>query len=223
MSYFIFKGISSENFTNLIVESLPPIVKPPMRYELIEVDGSDKTKVNVLGYKAYEKSISLGFRDGNIYDVMEWLNGSGKLILSNEPDKYYEAFVVSQIDYESALRFRKANVTFLVQPYKYAVDEEETEARTLINQGNIESLPLMTIFGSGAVGVYINGNKQCDIIIDGYVTLDSEEQEAYKDNLNNRRNRVMTGNFPVLQPGENILSFTGNVTNVKTLVRSRWL
>lgn len=223
MSYFIFKDISSDSFRNIIIESLPPIVKPPKRYELIEIDGRSETVIEVLGYKAYEKTIPLGFTNGDVYEIMDWLDGEGSLILSNEPDKYYKAFVLEQIDYEKVLRFRKASVTFLVQPYKYSADEEETTSRILINQGNVECLPLMTIYGSGKVGILVNGVKQCEITVDGYVTLDGEEEEAYKDNLNNRRNRVMSGKFPVLQPGENELSFTGNVTNVKTLVRSRWL
>lgn len=223
MSYFIFKDISSENFNNLIVESLPPIVKPPKRYDLQEIDGSSKIGVDILGYKAYEKTIPLGFRNSNIYEVMDWLDGKGKLILSNELDKYYNVFVLDQIDYERVLRFRKATVTFLVMPYKYATGEEETTSRLLINQGNTDCLPLMTIYGSGKVSVLVNGVKQCETTIDGYVTLDGEEKEAYKDSLASRRNRVMIGDFPVFKPGENKITFTGNVTNVKTLVRSRWL
>ncbi len=223
MSYFIFKDISSENFNNLIVENLPPISSPPQRYDIQEIDGSSKVIINELGYKAYEKPIKLGFKNHDTYNVESWLKGKGKLILSNELDKYYDAFVLEQIDYKQVLRFKTATVTFLVQPYKHATGEEETESRVLINQGNTECLPLMTIYGSGKVGILVNGVKQCEITIDGYVTLDGEEEEAYKDNLDNRRNRVMIGKFPVLQPGENTLSFTGNVTNVKTLVRSRWL
>ena len=223
MSYFIFKDISSENFNNLIVENLPPISSPPQRYDIQEIDGSSKVIITELGYKAYEKTIKLGFKNHDTYNVESWLKGKGKLILSNELDKYYNAFVLEQIDYEQVLSFKKSTVTFLVQPYKHATGEEETESRVLINQGNTECLPLMTIYGSGSVGVLVNGIKQCDITIDGYVTLDGEEEEAYKDNLDNRRNRVMIGKFPVFKPGENELSFTGNVTNVKTLVRSRWL
>lgn len=223
MSYFIFKDISSENFPNLIVENLPPVTSPPQRFEILEVDGSSKVIISELGYKAYEKVINLGFRNHDTREVENWLKGKGRLILSNELDKYYDAFVLEQIDYERILRFKKATVTFLVQPYKYATGEEETTSRTLINQGNEECLPLMTIYGSGSVGVLVNGVKQCDITIDGYVTLDGEEEEAYKDNLDNRRNRVMIGKFPTFKPGENTLTFTGNVTNVKTLVRSRWL
>ena len=223
MSYFIFKDISSENFNNLIVENLPPISSPPQRYEIQEIDGSSKVIINELGYKAYEKPIKLGFKNHDTYNVENWLKGKGKLILSNELDKYYDAFVLEQIDYEQVLRFKKSTVTFLVQPYKHATGEEETTSRVLINQGNTECLPLMTIYGSGSVEVLVNGTKQCEIAIDDYVKLDGEEEEAYKDNLDNRRNRVMIGKFPVFQPGENTLSFTGNVTNVKTLVRSRWL
>lgn len=223
MSYFIFNDISSENFKNLIIENLPPIVKPPKRYELQEVDGSSKIGINILGYKAYEKSIPLGFTSPDIYEAMDWLDGKGRLILSNEPDKYYDAFILEQIDYERVLRFRKATATFLVQPYKHATGEEESESRILINQGNTECLPLMTIYGSGSVGILVNNVKQCDIVIDGYVTIDGEEEEAYKGDLSNRRNRVMIGKFPTFKPGVNTITLTGSVTNVKTLVRSRWL
>lgn len=223
MSYFIFKDISSENFKNLIIENLPPVSSPPQRYEIHEIDGSSKAIITELGYKAYEKPINLGFSNHDTYNVENWLKGKGRLILSNELDKYYDAFVLEQIDYNQVLRFKKATVTFLVQPYKHATGEEETESRVLINQGNTECLPLMTIYGSGSVGVLVNGVKRCDITIDGYVTLDGEEEEAYKDSLDNRRNRVMIGKFPTFKPGENTITFTGNVTNVKTLVRSRWL
>lgn len=223
MSYFIFKGISSDNFKNLIIEKLPPIVAPPLRFEKHEIDGSSIIEIEELGYDTYDRPILLGFRDHNIYEISNWLKGKGRLILSNEPDKYYDAVILDRIDYNQVLRFTKAEISFLVQPYKHAVDEEETEARTLINQGNTECLPLMTIYGSGKVSVFVNDIKQCDITVDNYVTLDGEEKEAYKGDLSNRRNRVMIGDFPVFKPGENEITFTGNVTNVKTLVRSRWL
>src|SRR5690554_83609 len=77
------------------------------------------------------------------YDIQE-IDGSSKVII-NELDKYYDAFVLEQIDYEQVLRFKKATVTFLVQPYKHATGEEKTTSRVLINQGNTECLPLMTI------------------------------------------------------------------------------
>ena len=137
MSYFIFKDIHSADM-RILIQRLPPIILPPKRYIIREVDGSDKIGVEILGYKAYEKPISIGFKDSNIDKVMNWLNGAGKLILSNEPNRYYEAYILEQIDYESALRFRTANLNFFVQPYKLSVEEESTESRKLFNQGNID-------------------------------------------------------------------------------------
>lgn len=223
MSYFIFNNAHSDD-VGIIVENLPPIVKPPKRYNVIEINGNNKIGVETLGYKAYEKTIPIGFMDVDVSRIADWLDGSGTLILSNELDKYYDAFILNQIDYEKAIRFRKANITFLVQPYKHATGEEETTSRTVVNQGNTACLPLMTIYGSGAVDVLINGIKACTIThINEYITLDSEEQEAYKGTTATPQNRIMVGSFPELISGLNTITFTGTVTEVKTLVRSRWL
>ena len=220
MSYFIFKGIRSDD-KKVIPEVLPPVVKPPEQYDIVRVDGSSKITINNNGYDAYEKTIPLGLWDTDLSEAADWLRGEGQLILSNEPEKYYDAFALERIDYTQALRFRKAKVTFLVQPYKHSSSEEETESRTLINQGNVDCLPLVTIYGSGYVGVYVNGVLQCTVNISQYITLDGEEEEAYKGGI--LQNRSMVGDFPIFAPGENTLTFTGNVTNVITLVRSRWL
>jgi len=228
VSYFIFNDIHSDNLVT--VESLPPIIKPPKRYNIREIDGNNNIGVDVLGYKAYEKQIGLWFKDndiqGTLSKVMDWLDGSGKLIMSNEPDKYYNAYILEQIDYERAIRYRTATAKFLVQPYKYALGEEETTSRTVINQGNTNCLPLMTIMGNGQVIVNINGTLVCTLSnVNGNITLDGEEQEAYKDTTATLQNRLMTGSFPELVPGLNNITFTGTgiVTEVKTLVRSRWL
>jgi phage-related protein len=205
----------------IYVEHLPPIIKPPERYDIIRVDGNSVIGINDKGYDIYEKTVPIGLKEADIEQVMNWLRGKGKLIFSNELDKYYDVYIPAQIDYEKTLRFRKANITFLTQPYKHATGEEETTSRYLINQGNTVCLPLMTIYGSGTVEVRVNGIKVCTVTISEYITLDGEEQEAYKGAV--LQNRVMVGDFPKLQPGENEISFTGNVTQVKTLVRSRWL
>lgn len=222
MSYFIFNGIRSDDM-KIYIEHLPPIIKPPVRYDLIRVDGSSVIGVDEKGYDVYEKTVPIGLEEADIGAVLNWLRGKGQLIFSNEPDKYYDVYITSQIDYEKALRFRKANVTFLTQPYKHATGEAETTSRIVINQGNEDCLPIMTIYGSGKVDLLINGTKQCTITINEYITLDGEEKEAYKGST--LQNRNMVGGFPVLQPGLNEITFagTGTITEVKTLVRSRWL
>jgi phage-related protein len=99
MSYFIFKDIRSDDMKT-IVEGLPSIIKPPKRYNLDDVDGSNRTRIYDLGYKAYQKTIPIGFNGTEINRIMDWLEGSGRLILSNELDKYYDACILEQIDYK---------------------------------------------------------------------------------------------------------------------------
>lgn len=220
MVYFTFNDIRSDSMKNIIVESLPPIVKPPKRYNLVNINGSDRTNIETLGYEAYVKPITIWFKDDNIDPIVNWLDGSGKLILSNELDKYYDAEILEQIDYEKAIRYRKARIPFLVQPFKHATKENEVTLLTVFNRGNIESLPLMTVYGSGVANISINGAWVCTLTINDFIILDSQEQEAYKGEV--LQNRSMVGTFPKLKPGFNTISYTGNVTSIKTLVRSRW-
>lgn len=125
MNSFNFKGISSDNF-NIIINSLPPISKPAMRVEETEIDGVDGIIFEDLGYESYEKKIKITITKNNADEIIKWLNGEGDLILSNEPDKYYKAKVIEQIDFENLIKYEPVEVTFRVQPFKYEYQEKAT-------------------------------------------------------------------------------------------------
>ena len=54
--------------------------------------------------------------------------------------------------------------------------------------------------------------------ISGNIVIDSALQEAYKGTT--LMNDHMSGDFPVLKPGQNAVSWSGNVTRV--IVRPNW-
>ena len=94
MNSFIFKGISSSSF-GIIVQELPPIVRPRMRIDTITIDGRDGEQINELGYEAYDKSVFIGLRTNQyINQINSWLTGSGDLVFSNEPNMVYKASVM---------------------------------------------------------------------------------------------------------------------------------
>lgn len=220
MSWIIFNGKHSAEM-NVDIIRIPPITRAPMRYELQKVDGRHGADVNCYGYDMYEKTIDIFVEDpSNINEIICWLSGHGKLVLSNEKDKYYIAYAVGQLDFGSIARCKSAKVTFLVQPFKYT-QEEYTIANTVYNRGNTDSMPLMEIYGSGEVKLYINNMYVCTVNVSESIILDSEKQEAYQGSV--IKNRQMKGEFPVFTPGANHITWTGNVTQIKTLVRSRWL
>lgn len=124
MNYVIINGVNSNTIQGLLIQSLPPISKPLMRTEVVEIDGRDGDIVYELGYSAYDKQISIGLHgDFDIDQVIKFFTGKGTVIFSNEPDKYYNFQIINQIDYQRLLRYRTATVTIHVQPYKYAVED----------------------------------------------------------------------------------------------------
>lgn len=147
MHEFTFNGEKSSKY-GLIVNSLPPIVKAPIRTERIEIDGINGDIISPLGYMAYDKEITVTRIDSNINinDIIKWLNCSeiSALILSNEPSLYYKAQIIEQIDFTRLENFEPVKIKFHVQPFKYQYNEanviykasEEIVAKNNINLEN---------------------------------------------------------------------------------------
>ena len=78
-------------------------------------------------FKNVQLSFVLGITDhAKVNDINKWLNGSGKLILSSDTSKYYNAFVHSAISPERlSVRFGKIPIIFTVEPFRYDVDKRQ--------------------------------------------------------------------------------------------------
>lgn len=123
-NYIILNGNNSVNIQGLLIQNLPPIVKPKIRTQVEEIDGRDGDIVTTLGYSAYDKEFSIGlYGDFDINEVIAFFNSSGIVTFSNEPDKYYNYEIVEQIDFERLIRFRTATITMHVQPFKYSAED----------------------------------------------------------------------------------------------------
>jgi predicted phage tail component-like protein len=127
-NFIIWNGINSKTIEGLVIQELPPITKPQIRTQAIEIDGKDGDFIDELGFKSYEKKLKIGlFGTFDINQVAKYFTGSGQIIFSNESDKYYIAAIYERIDFERLTTFREANVKFHCQPYKYLVDEPITD------------------------------------------------------------------------------------------------
>lgn len=231
MNYIVWNNKDSRDIKGLIICNLPPITKPNMRVKETVIDGVDGSIIEELGYESYDKSITVGLKIGaDIDDIIEFFTGDGELILSNEPNKYYIARIINGIDYARLLRYRTANVTFRVQPFKYDLLEIEryatTDRQSMIveNIGNHTAKPLITITGSGTVELSVNGTAICRYVFPSgkdTVILDSEKQDAYLGSM--LKNRNMIGDFPIFAKGNNVLSWSGTVESIQIKRYSRWL
>lgn len=227
-------NINSNSIQGLLIQSLPPISKPLMRTNIEEIDGRDGDIVTKLGYSAYDKEISIGlYGNYDIDQVIKYFNSEGNVIFSNEPDKYYKYQIINQIDFEKLIRFKTADVTFHVQPFKYSVNDnsytldivDNVDNFIIENKGNVKSKPTITIYGSGTINLSLNGMQifVIDLGDNEYITIDSAEMNAYKGNT--LMNRKIIGDYSNLSliEGNNTISWTGTVTKVVIENYSRWI
>lgn len=231
MDKIIFKGIESTMIEGLIICKLPPITKAKLRVQETEIDGVDGSIIEELGYEAYDKEIEIGLKGNfDIDAVIDYFNGEGNIVFSNEPNRYYKVKVIDRIDYEKLLRFRTAKVKFRTQPFKYLYGEtyqkfeNPTGSIIAINEGLEKSKPIIKITGSGIIDFKLD-----DVSIFKYtfpedettVTIDSEKQDAYVGSV--LKNRNMVGEFPIFKKGRNVITWTGNITEFNIIANSRWL
>ena len=228
--HVIINGVSSETLQGVQVLSLPPITKPRMRTSVAVIDGRPGDIVTRLGYEAYNRKIRiLLHHDYDIDAISAFFNTSGTIIFSNEPDMEYEFETIDAFSFERAVRYKTADITFHVQPYKLSATEQpatgSSSPMTLTNEGNTDSAPRITIAGSGTVTVSLDGYLALTITMPsaGEITIDSAELNAYSQG--NLANRSVSGDYNdiKLSPGQHSLTWTGTVTSVTVRNISRWI
>lgn len=238
MAYIILNDKSSKQVEGLLIQTLPPITKPKKRTTIETIDGRDGDVATVLGYSAYDKTISIGLKgDYNVDDVIKYFDTSGQVIFSNEADKYYNFAIYDTIDFEKLIRFKTATVKMHVQPFKYSVDEkaitytnagDETVANLSIrNNGNIYSKPTLTITGAGTIYIYLESVQIMTLALSNAgetITIDVAGMNAY-DADGNYLNRKVTGDYNdlLLKVGVNNLRVTGNYETIEIDKYSRWI
>ena len=232
MGFLVWNGRISTDY-RVQVERYPNQPGPARRYEVIQVPGRNGDLLidqgaydNVM--QSYE--IFFGFRGGNTPTlaraVRDWLLrpiGYQRLEDSYDPNFYRLAYYSGTVEIENIMNmFGRCTLNFSCKPQRWAKDGEfpssYTEACTLYNP-YFPALPLIQVNGNGA-GVLSVGNYSVEFSdIDGTIMLDSDLQDAYQG-TQNKNNTIVTSAFPVLEPGENSISWSGGITGIE--ITPRW-
>ena len=226
MHYCIFNGVDSREL-GLYMERCPERISAKRRDETFVVPGRHGNLVTTDGaYETYIRSAEFIVKDEKRTDeICAHFKGSGWLIFDTESDRKYKARVVNQIEFSHIIKhLKRFAVEFEVQPFSYDVCEqviEKTKAFSIFNMGTFESEPIITIYGTGNITLYVNNQSIVLKDIKSDITINSEIQNAYSGatSLNNK----MSGDFPILSLGENNISWIGNVTKVEVQPNWRWL
>ncbi len=235
--WFKFCGTSCKEYGITVLE-FPPIVTPEERTTTHSVPGrSGDLEMREESYAPIDLPLICYIANWNASTmaIRTWLSGRGKLILGNMPDRYYYARMTDTVEFEQIMRGRKQRrfeIPFHCQPFRYHVeadgdtgdDESSTTTPfTITNPGTHKSAPRFIIEGTGDVVLTI-GTQIVEIEgLEGGIIIDSEMGDCL--NLTetaylNGHVTIMDDDFPTLQPGANIISWTGTVT--KITITPRW-
>ena len=156
--------------------------------------------------------------------VAQWLLGSRGYRRLEFPweDGYRLGYVTQGPETEARAKIlRTFELEFSCKPQVFLYQGEREI--TAVNGGKIyndwmPSLPKITVEGSGAGSLTVGDITVTLKDIDEYITLDSDIQDAFRGTAN-KNSTVTAPEFPVLQTGENIISWSGGVTGVTILPR----
>ncbi len=240
MSYFIFNGISSDDL-GLIIRRTPFRPTWAEETEAVTIPGRACELRQRTGiYANSEISIDCVVSDtsklGMIYSV---LRGSGRLILSTDPDKYMTAICTLPIPQGVTLTMAEMPVSFECLPFAYATNEEPVTVQSsdiITNSGTVYAEPVITFrvnSGNNTIALTIGDiTLKLDSMTmigagnENVVTIDCSRKLIYYTNSSGIKYNIidqLNGVFPTLAPGENKISFAdAEIYDVNILINTRW-
>lgn len=228
---FTFGEHSTTEF-GLIISKKKIYSTPARNVSFLSVPGRCGDVISDDGsYPNIEVSYTVGCKNigSQLENIASWLSQPGYLKLSDTymPNFFRLAANVSGQSWdEQLLNFGEATLTFNCKPFRYLVSGENTTtfttSGTITNPTSFSSLPHIKITGSGNVTLHVNSNSYLLSAISPNIEIDSEMMSVYRGTtlLNNKAG---FDEFPVLEPGDNSISWTGTVTKVEIVPRWRCL
>lgn len=227
---FIFKGISTKDIKIIVEEPENLIAKAPLKHEVLNIEGRDDAIYHPLGYTPIEISLTLQLLDpSKIDEVLMWLDGEGELIYKNRKTK---ARIFSEIQPIRTAGIRIINIAIIRAPFWYSIEDDYSEVREdnenskIINEGTAPSKPIikLTKLESDMCEFEVNGIYfKYNFNHDSEVLIDCEKMEASDNGQLRNRHLTIGYEFPVLDPGPNVVKRISGDAKIEFKRKDRWL
>ena len=232
-NYFIFGGVWSSDF-GVFISGANTFNAASRDFETVTIKGRDGVltldngRFNEVDHN-YSAFILDNF-DSNISafrNAIMSLRGMQRLTDSYHPGEFYRAYYGSGLepDVLPNLRHGSFDVTFTRDPRRFLTSGEimitkysDESTFTIENPTPYACRPLIRVYGEGVLGV--NGEPiKINFAPNAYTEIDSELQEIYYETTNLGM-YVELDDFPVLSPGTNNFTASGDIIRVS--VTPRW-
>ena len=220
-----FRGTASTSYPLTIITP-PQITHPDLIMEEYTIPGRDGTLYGLNPYRSSAQitvTMALVAQDGltnnvskyqtSYRQVKSWLQGTGKLIIGDSQDSYYEVQKVAiTADDRTILRYGTLTVVFTVYPYEFLDSGDTSVSPGTVTNPADKCSPLYKITGSGSGTLTVN-NKTMSFTSTGTLYIDTRRYIAY-DSSNNNKNSVLSGDYDDLKldNGANTVTITSGFT-----------
>lgn len=234
--FFEYGGQRSDSF-DLHISATNTEASPEQDISFISIPGRDgELTQDNKRLSSFNKPIYVTIQsDINIeeaaHNINQWLKTDVRykeLNKSWDPDYTYKAIIYDYFDIQDILpKFGRVPLPFRWHPLKYRNTGLEeviiSNGDKLTNPELRKSKPIIHIEGTGDITLQLNGNDWCLLrSVDQEIIIDSEMETALKGNRaqnNKLLDAEQTDLFPLLLPGENVITWTGNVQSIKIIPR----
>ncbi|MBO5023580.1 MAG: phage tail family protein [Clostridia bacterium] len=234
INHFTFNGYNSYSDMGMIITETPVFPSPERDVDFVSIPGRSGDIIKDNGrFKNITVPYKMAFwKDGtplstlinNIKAMLLSEAGYFKLCDTYHPGYFRYAAVSGSVSFARKMELiGSGTIRFNCKPFLYRDDGEEitsfTSAGTLENPEAFPSKPYIKITGSGNITMIVNNASFVFKDVEEYIEIDSEMMIAHKGTLS-ANVKMYTQNFPELLPGENSISWNGNVTSVE--IKPRW-
>ena len=239
MKKLIFNNYRAEDLGFIVVEGAPEILAQE-NYEVVDIEGRNGCLIKNKGtYPDIQKTFTITaidyIDDDNIEDMM---NSIKKWFFDIKDNRLFYAFsnkynIVKKVIFEEDVRtsfeeFGDFQVTFLCEPFYYEVQEPviylgsttEDTSYEIINNGDFESSPRITIYGTGNIGFNLNNELIAVKNVSEFVQIDTKLLTCTDSKGNNKRGDLLS-DFPMIQRGTNTITIPSNQGVTKIVINPR--
>ena len=230
-NYFTFDSQQSTTY-GVYISGSGVFNSPTRNYDELTIPGRDGA---LLGYQKELENVDLVYpafiysdfknKVASLKEMLLSRTGYKKLTDTYNPDEFRMAYFPGGLDVDptQSLDAGSFDIKFRCKPQRFLTSGESettfTAAGTISNPTAFSSSPRIRVYGYGTLTV----NSDNITVASGntYVDIDSDIMDCYTG-LSNANGKVTfsSNDFPVLKPGSNSISFSGNIT--KVVIKPRW-
>ena len=143
--------------------------------------------------------------------LLKWLTGTGKLVISDATDAFYEVLdvtVTEEITKDRNATYGRLRAIMTVFPYEFLTSGDTGVTSFPLTNDAMESMPLYKIVGNGSGTLTVNGHTMT-YTVDGTLYIDTRRFSAYDANSVDKSKNI-NGDYAglYLKEGSNTISAT---------------